>query len=176
MRRIYILRHAKAVAGTTEADIDRNLADQGIQDAAALGIYFKRKDYTPDYILCSPAARTQQTLEKLELPAAIKQDNPSVIYDGNKAHLLDILRDCPDNTASVLLVGHNPSLHELALKLADEDSALFGRLLQGFKPGTMAVLDCPVKIWADLQEHQNAIFDLTEPLDYNAPSTPARWM
>jgi phosphohistidine phosphatase len=176
MRRLFLLRHAKAVPATSEADIDRKLAGEGLNDAAALGAYFIQKQYKPDFILCSPSRRTRQTLGGLQLDDSIPLQEPAVIYTGAKPDLLSLIHYAPDGAQSVLMVGHNPSIHELALMLADEESALYGRLLQGFKPGAMVVLDCAIEKWSDLVEGKNALADLTEPLDYNAPSTPARWM
>ncbi len=178
MKRLYILRHAKAASPENTQDFDRPLATQGQEDAAALGKLIAKQSYMPGTVLCSTAKRTRETLEALALPASTKIEYLEKIYDAAASDLLEMIQSTDDSAQSILLVGHNPAIHELALRLASEDSglSLLQRLLQGYSPATLSVLDVPCKCWNDIQLGENFLINLLAPLDYNSPDRPTRWM
>lgn len=178
MKRLYILRHAKAAAQTQgDTDFNRPLATEGAQDADALGKIMVKKSYNPSLVLCSGALRTKQTYENMRL-ASQNVEYRDPLYEASAGGLLAAIHDIEDRHDSALLVGHNPAVHDLGLRLTSEDSgfSLVQRLIGSFKPGTLAVLDCPCHVWNDLQLGENMLVDLLEPLDYNAPDRPTRWM
>lgn len=178
MKKLYILRHAKAASPENGQDFDRPLSPQGIEDAAALGQLMTKQSYIPDIALCSTAKRTRETLDALGLPATTKASHSEKIYDASTGDLLEMIQSADDTAQSILLVGHNPAIHELALRLSSEDSglSLLQRLLQGYSPGTLSVLDVPCKCWNDIQMGQNFLINLLAPIDYNSPNRPTRWM
>jgi phosphohistidine phosphatase len=178
MKRLYILRHAKAATPDNVQDFDRPLAPQGLEDAAALGKLMMKQSYTPDAVLCSTAKRTRETLEALGLPASTKVEYPEKIYDASAGDLLEMIQNTDDSAESILLIGHNPAIHELALRLSSEDSglSLLQRLLQGYSPATLSILDVPCKCWNDIQLGENFLINLLAPIDYNSPDRPTRWM
>jgi len=118
MKRLYILRHAKAASPENTQDFDRPLAQQGLEDAAALGKLIAKQSYMPDNVLCSTAKRTRETLDAFALPASTKIAHHEKMYDASAADLLEIIQSTDDSAQSILLVGHNPAIHELALRLA----------------------------------------------------------
>lgn len=177
MKRLYILRHANAASPAATADIDRPLENSGLADADALGAVIRQKSYEPAQIFCSPALRTRQTMENLKLDEkSSKIIEP--LYDASAAQMLEIIQDCDDRYKSLLVIGHNPAIHELVMRLSSEDSplTLLKRLMNGYRPATLSALDCPCQCWNDLQLGENMLVDYLEPLDYNAPSRPTRWM
>ena len=178
MKRLYLLRHAKAQHAQGEKDFDRPLAQEGILDADALGKTMVKKSYNPAMIYCSPALRTKQTLDNLRLQPLQAPKFEESIYDASAGGLLDLIHDSDDGLDSIMIIGHNPALHELALRLTSDESAasLLQRLLQGYRPATLSVLDCPNQCWNDLQLGENSLTDLLDPMDYNAPDRPTRWM
>lgn len=120
--RLLLLRHAKAVAGTgpqdEAADHARDLSERGLADAAALGEAMRR--LAPDLVLVSSARRARRTLERL---GPLGNPGPAVsvldrLYLADAAELLGTLRAVDEAVGVLLLVGHNPGLHELALHLA----------------------------------------------------------
>ncbi|MBX6767935.1 MAG: histidine phosphatase family protein [Actinomadura rubrobrunea] len=111
MSTLLVLRHAKAVPGGGTPDIERALAGRGRRDAAAAGAWLRENGLTPDLVLCSPAVRTRETLELLEVPAEVRYEPQ--IYDNDADALLTLVRETDDDVRSVLLVGHNPSVHQL---------------------------------------------------------------
>lgn len=178
-KRLFLLRHALAMpAGSSAEDSARPLAPKGEEDATALGLYMAQKGYLPDLILCSTAKRTQQTLQnlqkKLETPAArfLK-----ILYTGRTGDLLSEIQKAEDDKNSILIVAHNPSIYELAVLLGGTGKeSLLQRLCDGYRPATLTVLGCPCAHWADIQPQENEVIDLVDPLDYNAPARPTRWM
>lgn len=120
MRQLLLLRHAKASAlEAGRADRDRPLSPIGLRSAAAMRQTMRELGLTPDLVLVSPARRTMETLEALEP----WDDNPLVepldpLYLATQAQLLAVLNGVAETVRSVLLIGHNPGLHELAVRLA----------------------------------------------------------
>jgi phosphohistidine phosphatase len=122
MPTLLVLRHAKAVTGLGLADIDRPLADRGKRDAAATGERLRGAGFQPGLVLCSPARRTRQTLQGLAFPQ-VPAEFPPEIYDNEVDVLFDLVRQTDDGVATLLLIGHNPSLHHLVHDLTGEGEA-----------------------------------------------------
>ncbi len=124
MRTLHLLRHAKSSwRDETLDDHDRPLSKRGRRAARALAGHVARLRLQPDLVLCSSALRARQTLDLLA--AALKPPKVLVereLYDAGSRRLLHYLRELPESALCVLLVGHNPALHELALALADTPS------------------------------------------------------
>ncbi len=87
--------------------------------------HLRREAISPALVLCSSAVRARQTLEAI-MPAL---GSPEVViddrlYGASSGQLLERLREVPDDTASVLLIGHQPAIQELALALAGDGAEL----------------------------------------------------
>lgn len=123
MPTLIVLRHAKAVAGLGLADIDRPLNDRGRRDAAATGDWLRDNGLVPDLVLCSTAVRTRETLEGLALESEVSFE--SSIYDNDADTLLSLVREAGDGVRTLLLVGHNPSVHQLVHDLTGEAPEAF---------------------------------------------------
>lgn len=121
MKTLQILRHAKAETGDMNMDdFNRALAPRGIEDAQRLGNYLS-DDNTPDSILCSSAIRTVQTYENMasawqSLPDASYHES---LYLASTGTLMRLLQQQVSSITHILLIGHNPGLHQLALTLTD---------------------------------------------------------
>ncbi|MFA1541603.1 SixA phosphatase family protein [Actinomadura monticuli] len=141
MPTLIVLRHAKAVAGFGTADIDRVLNDRGRRDAAAAGEWLRANDLVPAHTLCSPAARTRETLALLALDTGVSYE-PG-IYDNDPDGLLALVTEAPDDAGTLLLVGHNPSVHQLVHDLT-------GQAPETFPTCALAVIDLP-GTWPDVR-------------------------
>ena len=164
-RRLLLLRHAKALPAAPgspdEWDHARPLAERGMIEAAALGVLLRQRGLQPQHALVSTATRARQTFTQLhlELPAAAASVLYSdQIYLADPASLLEALRDTPAETASVLLVGHNPGLHALAYRLSGEASAL----QRGFSTCMLALFDIDAT-WPELQARHASLVDVLAP-------------
>ena len=179
MKRIYLLRHAKAQMVSGINDKLRPLSLEGEEDAYQLGAFMRKKDYTPDAIFCSSALRTQQTYDQITkaFKVRITKYDENDLYNALAEEIIDVIHRADDQMQSILILAHNPGLHELALRLCDlETTPLVDRLMEGYHPATLSVFECPVQVWNDVQLGQNKMIDLQAPIDYNAPDGPTRWM
>lgn len=176
VKTLFLLRHAKTLpADEGGRDRDRALTAEGLEDARALGRLVNRRGWRPDLALCSPAARTRQTWEALDLRAG-NVLYPEKLYTGGRGEMLHLIQNAGDEAAALMIVGHNPGLYELAAMLAEfGEEPLAARLSGGYAPGTLAVFECPAAGWGHIRPGGNRLAGLFEPLDYNGPATPARW-
>ena len=144
-RLLYLLRHAKSDWGELAApDIDRPLAPRGRKAARAVGRHLKSSGTSPELILCSPARRTRQTLELITevWEVAPKVSFEPWLYAASASTLLANLQALPPKTLSAMLIGHNPSMEELAATLAGTGAEL-ARLRDKFPTGALATLRVP---------------------------------
>ncbi len=121
MKTLWLLRHAKAsTGGDGLADRDRPLNDKGRDAAARIGRHLAKRGVRPELVLCSPSLRTRETLELVEneLEAALSTEFDDALYLASERGLQARIASVPDGVASVMLVGHNPGIAELALRLA----------------------------------------------------------
>ncbi len=164
MKTLYILRHAKAVAESPRGDAARALAKRGRKAAKAMGTYLAGLEQAPELILCSPAARTRETLE---LVLSALDPEPSVSYEdglylATANNLLERLRQLPKTIGCVLLIGHNPGLHELAAQLAAEP----GPLVDGLPTAALVALETKGS-WAELSWHKAKLALYRTPKELN---------
>jgi phosphohistidine phosphatase len=123
MRRLILLRHAKTEPDAASGkDRDRRLDERGHEDAATIGGWLADNGLLPDIALISTATRAQQTWTILREQFPAEAPLPHVedlqdLYGAGPAVMLQIIRDAPSEARRLLLVGHNPGLHELALAL-----------------------------------------------------------
>src|SRR5271156_6146393 len=131
MRRLMLLRHAKTErAAPGERDRDRNLMKRGHADASAIGAYMVHHGLIPDLALVSPATRAQQTWAIVAgaFANAPRMANEDRIYNANPDALVSIIGDAR-KAHTLLVVGHNPGLHDLARQLiASGDAQIRERL------------------------------------------------
>ena len=121
MKTLWLLRHAKASAGGDGlADRDRHLSGRGRDAAARIGRYLAEREVCPDLVLCSSSLRTRETIELVasELAGELSIDYEDELYLASERDLRHSVEQVPDSMASVMLVGHNPGMAELALQLA----------------------------------------------------------
>lgn len=141
MKRLYLLRHAKSSWDDPSLDDhDRPLARRGRRAAELIAEHLQRERIAPSLVLCSSALRTRETLERVlpELdPASVRVERR--LYGASAEELLARLREVPGGVGSVMLVGHQPAIQELALRLAGEGSEL-DRVRRKFPPAALATL------------------------------------
>jgi phosphohistidine phosphatase len=147
--RVWLLRHAKSSWDDPGLeDRDRPLAPRGEGAADLMRAYLVAEGIRPALVLCSSAMRTRQTLARV-LPALgpeLEVRIESSLYTFDAEHLLDRVRAIPEDVASVMLIGHNPAMEELAVMLADRGERL-GQLAQKYPTGALAEIDLPMGSW-----------------------------
>jgi phosphohistidine phosphatase len=118
-RKLVLLRHAKS-AWPDVPDHERPLARRGQRDAPVMGRWLRTAGHIPDQVLCSTARRARETwqLAQARLSAAPPVSLDEGVYQGSATQLLDLIRRTPPAVGTLLLVGHDPAIQELALTLA----------------------------------------------------------
>ena len=136
MHMLHLLRHAKSSWKEELEDHERPLNRRGREAARRVGQALPAAVGALDLVLCSSARRTRETLELIiaELAARPRIVLEDELYEASKDQLMDCLRRLAEETGNVLLIGHNPGLHELAMAIADTNTAAFRALSSGKFP------------------------------------------
>jgi phosphohistidine phosphatase len=166
MRRLLLLRHAKTErAEPGERDRDRKLTKRGRADAPVMGAYMARHGLVPDLVLVSPVTRADETWELAakafaKAPPVVKEEG---IYNASRDKLIGIIRKTRD--AHVLLVvGHNPGLHDLAVALiASGDVEARERVNEKLPTSGLVVIDLPFDDWSRLHPSAGRIERFVSP-------------
>ncbi|HJU20114.1 MAG TPA: histidine phosphatase family protein, partial [Stellaceae bacterium] len=130
MHRLYLLRHAKSSWKEDAPDHERPLSRRGRETARRIGRQLPAATGALDLVLCSSARRACETLD-LVLAGFVPRPHILIergLYLASPESLLERLRQLAEEDGNVLLIGHNPALHELALALAEPDAPAFPAL------------------------------------------------
>ena len=154
MRRLLLLRHAKSSWSDPGAsDHERPLNRRGQEAAPRIGAYLARHRLIPDAVLCSTARRTRETWELVaaEAPAAPPATFTERLYDATPRTLINVFRQADPAAESLLVVGHNPGLQEVATQLiASGDLEDRERLREKLPTGGLVVIDFAIPDWSKL--------------------------
>ena len=179
MRRLMLLRHAKSDRPPGMPDHDRPLNRRGRDEAPLVGTYLAHNGLVPDRVLCSTSERTRETWdlaaralagaappaqaasEPRSAGAVKKKGSRSIkrppvdfderLYAAEPQTILALLRETPPKVHSLLIVGHNPGIHEAALALiASGDVEARERLHEKFPTSGLAVIDFALDAWGKL--------------------------
>ena len=165
VRTVILLRHGKSSwSDSTVADIDRPLAPRGERASRRIAKYMRRNRIRPALVLCSPSLRTRQTLDAIE-PSLGKRCRVELVpqlYAASERELLERLQALPESVSSVMLIGHNPGLHNLALVLASRGADL-PQLEQKFPTAVLATLVVHSESWAALRPGDAELVDYVVP-------------
>jgi phosphohistidine phosphatase len=167
---ILLLRHAKSAWGQPGLDDhERPLNKRGERAAEAMAEHIVHNAPRPDLILCSTAVRTRQTLaplvHRLAAPAppiALEKG----LYLASEGELLVRLRAVAEDVGTVLLIGHNEGIGELADALAGEgEPAALAALHEKFPTGALATLQLDAGPWRDLAPGAAELLAFVRPRD-----------
>lgn len=135
-RRLALVRHAQAADAPVDAD--RPLTALGVRRAVAIGAWLTDRGLAPDRVVVSPARRTLQTWEHAGGGSAVVDPR---LYVNTVEALLAVIAETPDDVRQLVVVGHNPSVSELAALLDDGEGPAAARrqVDAGFPPGGVAL-------------------------------------
>jgi phosphohistidine phosphatase len=170
---LVLMRHAKS-AWPDVPDHERPLARRGRRDAPAMGHWLRTAGYQPDMVLCSTARRARQTW-KLARPA-VGADPPAVsdrlLYQASAKQILDLIRHTSPAVSTLLIVGHDPGIPELALALAAAaPPGVHDRMRAKFPTGAVAVFTCQ-GTWDQLGPELTRLACFVTPRELREPATP----
>jgi len=162
MRRLMLLRHAKAVRAEGVADFDRPLKATGRDEARQIGEFMAGHQLQPNLALVSTALRARETFDLVDIflhPPPERVDEPR-IYEASADALFDIVRGLPAGQPSVLMVGHNPGFEELANELIfvrnEATIAQYGYCWQ-LPTGSLTVIDFRAQRWSKIERKSGTL-------------------
>jgi phosphohistidine phosphatase len=161
--RLLLIRHAKSSWDDPALpDRERPLNGRGRRAASRIGEHLRAEGLVPDLVLCSPAVRARETFERSGLDAAEVRIEPS-IYEAEERALLELIRALAEDAASVGLIGHDPSMHELATALAgDDEREPAERVRERFPTGAVAVFDVDTT-WRETSPERTSLVAFIRP-------------
>ncbi len=183
-RKLVLLRHAKS-AWPDVPDHERPLAGRGIRTAPVMGRWLRDAGLVPDQVLCSTARRARETWQFAQagLAATPPVSFEDRIYDATATELLALIREVPPATGTLLLIGHNPAIEDLALMLAAAPDAArpstarpgsgtassgdLERMRAKFPTAAIAVLQ-PAETWRALAQGRARLTAFVTPRDLPA--------
>ena len=169
MLRLLLYRHAKSDWGDPALDdIDRTLNSRGRAAARAMAAYVAKENLLPDLILCSTAQRTRETLAKLmphlnrECEVRLRRD----LYWQGEDSYQTIIRGNGGTARTLMVIGHNPAMHDLFTMLATGgDPLALERLTAKFPTAALAVMSSEATSWRDIAVSGATVTDRALPRD-----------
>jgi phosphohistidine phosphatase len=172
MRRLLLLRHAKTeIDAPSGRDQDRRLDDRGQRDSAQLGDWIAAHPPFPEAVLVSHAVRARQTWDIVweamkDRVAAPQVEILSELYGADPAQILETIRTATvlADPKQLLLVGHNPGMHEVALMLmGGGDPAGAKAIADNLPTAGLAIFDFDVKDWGDVAYRRGKLVQFVSP-------------
>jgi phosphohistidine phosphatase len=160
MKTLYLVRHAKSSwESEGQEDFERPLNSRGHSDAPEIGRRLHLKGVKPKLMMCSAAFRTLATARIIARELGYTEESILVsfrIYQAKKSHLLDLIAEQNDSIESILLVGHNPGMHELSVWLS-------GSPITEFPTCTVAAISFGTDSWKDLKKNSGKLLFIETP-------------
>ena len=168
MRRLLLLRHAKAVPLSRGDDFDRSLTPGGVDDARRIGEWIAERGLVPDRCLYSGATRTRQTYQAVSdaWPGEVETVNTNALYEATRFLIVGLLRELPSSSRVNLVVGHNPGMADVANILTGEGPADARLRMAGkYPPGALAVIAFDGPDWSELTPGAGRLEHFVTPAD-----------
>ncbi len=155
MKKLYLLRHSKA--GQTNKKIiddhERPLTQKGVESCAEIGDYMAASKMIPEKIFASSSARTTETTMIITecLGGNIDFSLESRLYLASIYDLFSIVTGFDESLDSILLVGHNPGIHQFCMEVAGTgDKQMYRNLRSNFPPAALACFELDVQNWHEV--------------------------
>lgn len=152
MKYILLLRHAKSSwEDSSLDDFDRPLAKRGLKDAPRMGDFAKETGYIPDLIVSSPAERAKQTTRLFCKSAGLDDEHvqwEEDFYYGSCFDYLQAVQGCGNEVETVMLVGHNPKMEEMASLLSSDQNNYIARM----PTAALVCFEHPAMKWSQVKE------------------------
>ncbi|MES2062188.1 MAG: histidine phosphatase family protein [Bacteroidota bacterium] len=160
MKKLLLIRHAKATHESGYADFERPLTDKGFKQCELMAARLITQGIKPEVVVTSPSLRTLSTAnvftQETGLPKAITNKD---IYDASERALLKVIYNLPENHNFIALVGHNPGISQVLYYLSGA--------IKEVPPCSVALIEFDVDSWNELHEHAGKL------THYDTPSPPA---
>ena len=149
MHRLILMRHAKTErVAASGLDRDRAITARGHEDATLMGRMLAEKGLRPDLALVSTATRTRQTWDVLhEALGHVEVRMEPALYNAPAQVIRRFVERAEDQAGCLLVMAHNPGVHQLAFEYLTESAAspgILDRMAGGFPTGAMALFEVDV--------------------------------
>jgi phosphohistidine phosphatase len=148
MKRVVIVRHAKAVPYGYDDDFTRDLTDRGVNDANQVGRELKKRGIIPDIMISSPANRAIQTAlifaENLEFSKKNIDEIENMYHGLTTSEFLEMIKKLPDSAETAFFFGHNPAFHYFANNLLE-------RFYDDMPTCSTVAIDFNVDVWKNVE-------------------------
>jgi phosphohistidine phosphatase len=159
MKKLLLVRHAKAVHDNSYSDFERPLKHKGIEDATAMAERLKSHSIIPQILVTSPSTRTEATAnilsEHLSLPQSLQDE---AIYEAGERTLINIINAFDNQYDFVGLVGHNPGISQLLYYFTGDSREV--------SPGTVALIEFGFDKWKLLSGDTGKLNWFSSPKDH----------
>ena len=152
-------------------DRARALIERGRRDAVKIGAYMASHALVPDRVVISPAARTQETWKFTATafrpaPGAMTEEK---LYDATPHAIFAVIKDAPASAHTLLVIGHNPGLHEVAqMLIASGDSEARERLREKLPTAGLLIIDFAIDAWSKLHPQSGRLERFVSPKSLEA--------
>lgn len=168
---LILFRHAKSSWSEGVEDHERSLADRGRKAAPIMAKWLAGKGLRPTLALVSTARRTQETWSLIapDLGKVTKRD-VAEIYEAPAERILDAIHAVEHSVESLVIIGHNPGMEDLARLLMRDDGGRAGaELRKKFPTAAIAVLSLPVDDWTEVKSHIADLVEFVTPKTVTSP-------
>ena len=156
MKKLLLIRHAKATHETGYADFERPLTDAGFKQAEVMASRLQANNIQPQILVASPALRTLSTANVFSQVLALEPAiTDRAIYDAAESELLKVINNLPDEEDFIALVGHNPAISQVLYTLSGE--------AKDVPPCSVALIEFEADSWAELHEGRGKLTYFSTP-------------
>lgn len=158
MKKLLLIRHAKATHESGYIDFERPLKPSGLQDAAIMAGRLKDHHIIPQILVTSPALRTLATADVIAQHMGLaKPEEVKDIYDASTEDLMDVINQLDDKHDFIGLVGHNPAIGQLLFDLSGQ--------LKDVPPGAVGLIEFNIDSWAAVRPQGGKLTFYDSPKD-----------
>jgi phosphohistidine phosphatase len=159
MKKLLLVRHAKAVHDNSYSDFERPLKHKGIEDATLMAERLKSHSIVPQILVTSPSIRTEATAnilsQHLSLPQSLQNEE---IYEAGQQTLINIINEFDDKYDFMGLVGHNPGIGQMLYHFTGD--------MRDVSPGTVALIEFGFEKWELLSGRTGTLTWFSSPKDH----------
>ena len=160
MKKLFVVRHAKSSWSNPDLDdIDRPLNKRGKRNAPEMGKRLAQRGVKPDILISSPAKRAYATAKRIASELAYPRDKiarDSRLYLSSVGNMLSVIRETPNDVATLMIFGHNPGITELVNRLTGSD-------IYNIPTCGTAEIAFDVSSWKDVSEGNGELVDFDYP-------------
>lgn len=158
MKKLLLIRHAKATHESGYIDFERPLKPSGLRDAAIMSGRLKDHNIIPQILVASPALRTLATADVIaEHLGLAKPEEIKAIYDARTDELMDVIGNLDDQYDFIGLVGHNPAIGQVLYDLSGQTKDV--------PPGAVGLIEFDIESWTGVRPHTGKLSFYDSPKD-----------